>query len=82
MLHDAQTFAYSLRTLVFAAGATIFYTLFARSGLLPLLLVGLGLIAAPLALIGQVLVVLGIDVPIYVFIPNLQFHRRPRVVGV
>ena len=74
MLYDAQTFAYSLHTLVFAAGATIFYILFARSGLLPRLLVGLGLIAAPLALIGEVLVVLGVDVPIYVFIPNLPFE--------
>lgn len=74
MLYEAQTFAYSLHTLVFAAGATIFYLLFARSGLLPRLLVGLGLIAAPLALVGQVLVVLGVDVPLYVFIPNLPFE--------
>jgi len=74
MLYEAQTFAYSLHTLVFAAGATIFYILFARSGLLPRVLVGLGLIAAPLALIGQTLVVLGIDVPLYVFIPNLPFE--------
>ncbi len=74
MLYDAQTFAYSLHTLAFAAGATIFYVLFARSGLLPRVLIGLGLVAAPLALIGQVLVVLGIDVPLYVFIPNLPFE--------
>jgi hypothetical protein len=74
MLYEAQTFAYSLHTLVFAAGATIFYILFARSGLLPRVRVALGLIAAPLALIGQVLVVLGIDVPLYVFIPNLPFE--------
>lgn len=73
-LYEAQTFAYSLHTLVFAAGATIFYILFARSGLLPRVLIGLGLIAAPLALIGQTLVVLGIDVPLYVFIPNLPFE--------
>ena len=75
MLSDAQSFAYSLHTLAFAAGATIFFSvLFARSGLLPRALVGLGLIAAPLALIGQVLVVLGVDVPLYVFIPNLRFE--------
>ncbi|MCP3992357.1 MAG: DUF4386 domain-containing protein [Actinomycetia bacterium] len=74
MLYEAQAFAYSLHTLVFAAGATIFYILFARSGLLPRVLVGLGLVAAPLALIGQALVVLGVDVPLYVFIPNLPFE--------
>ncbi len=74
MLYEAQAFAYSLHTLVFAAGATIFYILFARSGLLPRVLVGLGLVAAPLALIGQALVVLGVDVPLYVLIPNLPFE--------
>ena len=74
MLYETQAFAYSLHTLVFAVGATIFYILLARSDVLPRVLVGLGLIAAPLALIGQVLVVLGVDVPLYVFIPNLPFE--------
>lgn len=74
MLYEAQSFAYSLHTLVFAAGATIFYILLARAGTLPRPLIGLGLIAAPLALIGQVLVALGVDVPLYVFIPNLPFE--------
>ncbi len=73
-LYESQSFAYSLHTLVFAAGATIFYVLFARSGLLPRPLIALGLIAAPLALVSEALVVLGIDVPLYLFLPNLPFE--------
>lgn len=73
-LYEMQAFAYSLHTLAFAAGATIFYLLLARSALLPRVLIGLGLVAAPLALVGQTLVLLGIDVPLYVFLPNLPFE--------
>ena len=74
MLYESQAFAYSLHTLVFAAGATIFYILFFRSGLLPRPLIALGLIAAPLALTGEALVVFGIDAPLILFLPNLPFE--------
>ena len=73
-MYESQAFAYSLHTLVFAAGATIFYILLARSKLLPKPLMVLGLIAAPLALVSQTLVVLGVDVPLYLFLPNLPFE--------
>jgi hypothetical protein len=73
-MYESQAFAYSLHTLVFAAGATIFYILLARSELLPKPLMVLGLIAAPLALVSQTLVVLGVDVPLYLFLPNLPFE--------
>jgi len=74
MLYESQAFAYSLHTLVFAAGATIFYILFALSSLLPKPLIALGLLAAPLALVSQLLVVLGVDVPLILFLPNLPFE--------
>jgi hypothetical protein len=74
MLYETQAFAYSLHTLVFAAGATIFYVLFYRSDLLPRPLIVLGLVAAPLALVCQALVVLGVDVPLILFLPNLPFE--------
>lgn len=35
---------------------------------------GLGLMAAPLALVCQVLVVFGVDVPLILFLPNLPFE--------
>lgn len=74
LLYESQSFAYSLHTLVFAAGATMFYALLARSRVPPRPLVVLGLIAAPLALVGQVLVMFGVDVPLYVLSPNLPFE--------
>jgi hypothetical protein len=74
MLYESQAFAYSLHTLVFAAGASIFYVLFYRSGILPRALIVLGLVAAPLALAAQALVVLGVDVPLILFLPNLPFE--------
>ena len=74
MLYESQSFAYSLHTLLFAAGATMFYILFARSGVLPRPLIGLGLIAAPLALVSQTLVLFGVAVPLVFFLPNLPFE--------
>lgn len=74
LLYEAQNFAYSLHTLIFAAGAVIFYSLFARSRILPLPLIGLGVFAASLALVSQVLVLLGVEVPLYFFLPNLPFE--------
>jgi len=73
-LYESQAFAYSLHTLVFAAGATIFYVLFARSHILPKPLIMLGLIAAPLALASEAFVLFGVDVPLYLFLPNLPFE--------
>jgi hypothetical protein len=60
--------------LPFALGATMFYYLFFKSGFLPRLLSLWGLIAAPLALIGILFSLLGYDVPIFVFLPNLPFE--------
>jgi hypothetical protein len=74
MLYESQAFAYSLHTLVFAAGASIFYVLVYRSGILPRPLIVLGLVAAPLALVCQAIVVLGVDVPLILFLPNLPFE--------
>jgi hypothetical protein len=37
-------------------------------------LIVLGLEAAPLALVAQALVVLGVDVPLILFLPNLPFE--------
>jgi hypothetical protein len=60
--------------LPFALGATLFYYLFFRPGFLPRVLSLWGLIAAPLALVGTLFALLGYDVPIVVFLPNLRFE--------
>jgi hypothetical protein len=74
LFYESQSFGYSLHMLVFALGATLFYYLIFKSGFLPRVLSLWGLIAAPLALIGILFALLGYDVPIIVFLPNIPFE--------
>ena len=74
LFYESQSFGYDLHMLPFALGATLFYYLFFRSGFLPRVLSLWGLIAAPLALAGILFALLGYDVPIVVFLPNLPFE--------
>jgi hypothetical protein len=60
--------------LPFAVGATLFYYLFFKSEVLPRVLSIWGLLAAPLALVGILFSLLGQDVSIYLFLPNLPFE--------
>jgi hypothetical protein len=74
LFYESQSFGYDLHMLPFALGATLFYYLFFKSGFIPRVLSVWGLIAAPLALVGILFALLGYDVPIVVFIPNLPFE--------
>lgn len=74
LLYQSAEFGDWLHMLAFGLGATLFYYLFYKSGFLPRWLSIFGLIAAPLALFGTVLVLLGISVPLIVFLPNLPFE--------
>lgn len=74
VFYAAQDFGFTLHMLAFGLGGTLFYALFYRSGLLPRWMALWGLIAAPLSLAGMLLVVLGAEVPIVVFLPNLPFE--------
>jgi hypothetical protein len=74
LLYEAADFGDWLHMLPFALGATLFYYLFFKSGYIPRALALWGLIAASLAFIGSVLVLLGYDVPMIVFLPNLPFE--------
>ncbi len=74
LLYEAADFGDWLHMLPFTLGATLFYYLFFKSGYIPRALALWGLIAASLALIGSVLVLLGYDVPMIVFLPNLPFE--------
>ena len=77
-LYEAMNFGYELHMLPFALGATLFYCLFYKSGFLPRGLSLLGIAAAPMALIGSLLGLLGYDLPLIlyaiVFLPNLPFE--------
>jgi hypothetical protein len=73
LFYELQDSGYSLHMVPFALGATLFYSLFFRSKFLPRILSVWGLIAAPLALVGIVISLLGYSVPMVVFLPNLPF---------
>ncbi len=74
LFYESQSFGYSLHTLVFALGAIMFYYLFFKSGYIPRLLSLWGLIAVTMAFIGELFTLLGYDVPLFVFLPNLPFE--------
>ena len=71
---ELQNFGFRLHMLPFAIGALMFYYLFYKSQVIPRSLAILGLIAAPTAILGSVLVLLGVDIPIVVFLPSLPFE--------
>lgn len=74
LLYESMQFGNNLHMLPFSLGATMFYFLFHKSGFLPRILAVLGIVAAPLAVIGTLFLLLGFDVPLTVFIPNLPFE--------
>ena len=74
LFYESAEFGDWLHMLPFALGATLFYYLFFKSGYIPRVLSLWGLIAAPLALVGELFVLFGYDVPLVVFLPNLPFE--------
>jgi hypothetical protein len=74
LFYESADFGDWLHMLPFALGATLFYYLFFKSGFIPRVLSLWGLIAASLAIIGTLFGLLGYDVPIIVFLPNLPFE--------
>ena len=71
---ESQEIAYSLSMVFFTLGGTLFYYLLFKSGYVPKALAAFGLIAAPLALLGELVGLFGISVPLVVFLPNLPFE--------
>ena len=74
LTYETQEYAYTVNMVFFALGGTLFYYLLYQSRYVPRWLAIFGLIAAPLALIGTVIELLGYSVPLIVFIPNLPFE--------
>ena len=74
LLYEAAEFGDWLHMIPFSLGAFMFYYLFFKSGYIPRILSLFGIIAASLALIGTPFVLLGYDIPLAVFLPNLLFE--------
>ena len=58
----------------YCMGGILFYYLFFKSRYVPIVLSLWGVAAASLALIGELLLFFGYDVPLYVFLPILPFE--------
>lgn len=71
---ETQETAYSLGMIFFTLGGTLFYYLLFKSRYVPRWLATFGLIAAPLAFIGELITLMGFNVPLWVFLPNLPFE--------
>ncbi|MDP8221075.1 MAG: DUF4386 domain-containing protein [Candidatus Stygibacter frigidus] len=63
LCYETQEFGYTIHMLFFGLGATLFYYLFLKSGYLPKFLSIWGIIAAPLAFIGTLIVLFGMRYP-------------------
>jgi len=70
-LHDYTS---QIHMFFFAIGASLFYYMFLKSKIIPRGLAIMGMIAAPLSVIGIILALLGINVPLYIFILSLPFE--------
>ncbi len=74
LVFETQDIAYSLNMVFFTLGGTLFYYLLYKLRYVPQALAIFGLVAAPLAFIGTVFDLLGVSVPLIVFLPNLPFE--------
>ena len=72
--YEAFRFSYSVQMVFYCIGGILFYYLFLRSKYVPKVLPLWGVAAASLALLGELLVILGYDVPLYIFLPILPFE--------
>ena len=62
------------RQVFYCTGGILFYYLFFKSKYVPIAISLWGIAAASLAFIGYLAILFGYDVPLYVFIPILQFE--------
>ncbi|MHA1585330.1 MAG: DUF4386 domain-containing protein [Promethearchaeota archaeon] len=70
-LHDYTS---QIHMFFFAMGACLFYYQFLKTKIIPRGLAIMGMIAAPMSVIGIILSLLGISVPLYIFILSLPFE--------
>ena len=74
VLLSSADFLFTLHMFFYCAGGIIFYALMLRSRRLPFIIPLWGVGAAAVGFFGEILVVLGVNVPIAVFLPILPFE--------
>ena len=74
LFYESIQFSYDVLMVFYCIGGILFYYLFIKSKYIPKVLPIWGLIAASLGFIGELFVLFGYAVPLYVFLPILPFE--------
>ena len=74
LFYRLMQFSYDVQMVFYCIGGFLFYYLFFRSNFVPAWISIFGLIVASLGFIGEVLVIFGYAVPLYIFLPILPFE--------
>jgi hypothetical protein len=74
LFYELMHFSYDVQMIFYCVGGVMFYYLFFKSKVIPKSLSLFGIIVATIAFFGEVFVILGNVVPLYVFLPILLFE--------
>ena len=74
LFYELMHFSYDVQMVFYCVGGVLFYYLFLKSKYVPTVLSLWGIAAASLAFIGELFVIFGYVVPLYVFLPLLPFE--------
>ncbi len=74
LFYDSIQFVLASQMVFYTIGGMLFYYLFFKSKYIPRVLSLFGIIAASLGFVGELFVLFGYDVPLYVFLPILPFE--------
>ena len=74
LFYRLMQFSYDVQMVFYFIGGFLFYYLFFRSKFVPAWISIFGIIAASVGFVGEVLVIFGYDVPLFIFLPLLPFE--------
>ncbi len=74
LFYKLMSFSYDVQMVFYCTGGILFYYLFLKSKYVPKMLALFGIMAATLGFIGELFVLFGYVVPLYVFLPILPFE--------
>ena len=74
LFYELMQFIYDGQMVFYTVGGILFYYLFLKSKSIPVAISILGILAASLGFVGEILVILQYNIPLYVFLPILPFE--------
>lgn len=74
LFYELMQFIYDGQMVFYTVGGILFYYLFLKSKSIPVAISIFGLLAASLGFVGEMLVILGYNIPLIVFLPILPFE--------